>query len=103
MLNIKNLPSRSPLKKEKKSLINDNPIRFGEMETSYMYLTQQPDLVAKMLRAYSTSMEDRQRLVELLLTSKDPLNISLPDQNGPSITRQMLDNYLSVLELKLED
>lgn len=103
MLNIKNLPSRSPLKKEKKSLINDNPIRFGEMETSYMYLTQRPDLVAKLLRSYSTSMEERQALVEQLLTADDPMNIVLEDQHGPSITREMLDSYLSVLELELED
>ena len=103
MLNIKNLPSKSALKKEKKSMYNDNPIRFGEMETSYMYLSQRPELVAKMLRAYSTNMEDRQNLVELLITAKDPLNVTLPEQSGKSITRQMLDNYLAVLEIELED
>ena len=103
MLNNKNLPSKSALKKEKKSMYNDNPIRFGEMETSYMYLAQRPDLVAKMLRAYSTNMEDRQVLVEKLLTADDPLNITLPEQSGKSITRQMLDSYLSVLEVELED
>ena len=103
MLNIKNLPSKSALKKEKKSMYNDNPIRFGEMEVAYMYLSQRPELVAKMLRAYSTNMEDRQNLVELLITAKDPLNVTLPEQSGKSITRQMLDNYLAVLEIELED
>ena len=103
MLNIKNMPSKSPLKKEKKALYNDNPLRFGEMEQMYMQITKRPDLVSKLLRAYSTSTEDRQNLVELLVTAKDPLNIKIPEQTGKPITRQMLDNYLAVLEIALKD
>lgn len=103
MLNIKNMPSKSPLKKEKKAAYNDNPLRFGEMEQMYMQITKRPDLVSKMLRAYSTSTEDRQNLVELLVTAKDPMNIRIPEQTGKPITRQMLDNYLAVLEIALKD
>ena len=97
------MPSKSPLKKEKKALYNDNPLRFGEMEQMYMQITKRPDLVSKLLRAYSTSTEDRQNLVELLVTAKDPLNIKIPEQTGKPITRQMLDNYLAVLEIALKD
>ena len=103
MLNIKNMPSKSPLKKEKKAAYNDNPLRFGEMEQMYMQITKRPDLVSKLLRAYSTSTEDRQNLVELLVTAKDPMNIRIPEQTGKPITRQMLDNYLAVLEIALKD
>lgn len=103
MLNIKNMPSKSPLKKEKKALYNDNPLRFGEMEQMYMEITKRPDLVSKLLRSYSTSTEDRQNLVELLVSAKDPMNISIPEPSGKTITRQMLDNYLAVLEIALKD
>jgi len=103
MLNIKNMPSKSSLRKEKKALYNDNPLRLGEMETEALFVTKRPDLVAKLLRSYSTSMENRQALVEELVTAKNPLNIRTPELIGKPITRQILDNYLSVLELKIED
>jgi len=103
MLNIKNMPSKSTLRKERKALYNDNPLRLGEMETEALFVTKRPDLVAKLLRTYSTSMDDRQDLVEQLVTAKNPLSINARKLEYKPITRQILDNYLSVLELKLDD
>ena len=84
-------------------LTNRDNTTVGEMEQMYMQITKRPDLVSKLLRAYSTSTEDRQNLVELLVTAKDPMNIRIPEQTGKPITRQMLDNYLAVLEIALKD
>lgn len=103
MLNIKNQPAKSALKKEKKSLVNDNAIRVGEMETTNLQACKRPDLVSKLLRSYSTSKDDRENLIETLITADDPLNITVPDSDSKSITRQMLDKYLAVLGLELED
>lgn len=103
MLSIKNMPSKSALKKDKKALYNDNPLRLGEMETNALLVAKRPDLVAKLLRTYSSNMEDRQNLVEQLVTAKDPMNVDAKLCDDKPITRQILDNYLKVLELQLED
>jgi DNA-directed RNA polymerase beta subunit len=101
--NIKNLPSKSTLKKEKKILLSQTPIRLGEMEVTNLMLTKRGDLVEKILKTYSTSEKDREDLVTDLLTSKTPLNMTTSVRDDQSINRQILQKFLNVLELDLED
>lgn len=103
MLNIKNQPSKSALKKEKKAFLNDNAIRLGEMESENLLITRRPDLVSRLFRTYSTEAESREDMITKLLTAKDPFNLEIKGSDNKSITRQMLDKYLMVLELGLED
>jgi hypothetical protein len=59
--------------------------------------------VEKLLKYYSTSEEDRSHLIEELLLSTDPFNIDLPQPTTKSCNREILDKYLNLLELELED
>jgi DNA-directed RNA polymerase beta subunit len=101
--NVKTLPSKSTLKKEKKVLLSQTPIRLGEMEVTNLLITKNGELVEKLLKSYSTSDEDRERLVADLLTSKTPLQLETNIGRANSINRQILQKYLNVLELDLED
>jgi DNA-directed RNA polymerase beta subunit len=101
--NIKNLPSKSTLKKEKKVLLSQTPIRLGEMEVTNLLIPKKGDLIEKLLKTFSTSEEDRSGLVEDLLRSKSPFQIKTQIGRDRSINRQILEKYLNVLELDLED
>jgi DNA-directed RNA polymerase beta subunit len=101
--NIKNLPSKSTLKKEKKVLLSQTPIRLGEMEVTNMMLPKRGDLVEKLLKTYSTSEEDREHLIKSLLMSKTPLRMNTTLGNEYSVNRKILQKYMNVLELDLED
>jgi DNA-directed RNA polymerase beta subunit len=101
--NIKNLPSKSTLKKEKKILISQTPIKLGEMEITNLMITKRGDLVEKLLKTYSTAEENRHNLIEDLLTYKTPLNLDVQINRDQSINRQILEKYLNILDLSLED
>jgi len=101
--NIKNLPSKSTLKKEKKVLLSQTPIRLGEMEVTNLLIPRRGDLIEKLLKTFSTSEEDRSGLVEDLLKSKQPFQLTTQIGRDNSINRQILQKYLNVLELDLED
>ena len=73
------------------------------METDNLLLTKRGDVVSKLLKSYSTSSEDRKALITKLLTSKNPMNVTIDNSSESSINRQILDRYLDILELKLED
>jgi DNA-directed RNA polymerase beta subunit len=101
--NIKYLPSKSTLKKEKKILLSQTPIRMGEMEVTNLMIPKRGDLVEKLLKTYSTSEEDRKNLVEDLLLNPNPLQMKTSIKDSYSINRQILQKYLNILELGLED
>jgi DNA-directed RNA polymerase beta subunit len=101
--NIKYLPSKSTLKKEKKIIISQTPIRLGEMEVTNLMITKKGQLVEKLLRSYSTSEEDRNNLITDLLVERNPLNIKIDGGKDYSTNRQILQKYLNILELDLED
>jgi DNA-directed RNA polymerase beta subunit len=101
--NIKYLPSKSTLKKEKKILLSQTPIRLGEMEVTNLMITKRGDLVEKLLKTYSTSEEDRDSLIRDLLTQTNPLNMETQSGDSYSTNRQILQKYLNILELDLED
>jgi DNA-directed RNA polymerase beta subunit len=101
--NIKYLPSKSTLKKEKKILLSQTPIRMGEMEVTNLMITKRGDLVEKLLKTYSTSEQDRKNLVEDLLLNANPLQMKTGIRDEYSINRQILQKYLNILELELED
>ena len=73
------------------------------MESENLLVTKRPDLVSRLFRTYSTESESREELITKLLTEKDPFNLEIKGSDAKSITRQMLDKYLMVLELSLED
>lgn len=100
--NSKNLPAKSALKKAKKVRYSNTPIRLGEMEVNNLLISKRPDIVAKLLKSYSTSDADRDTLNRLLITSQDPfnLNLEIPDDH-PSISRTILNRYLEILDLEL--
>jgi len=101
--NIKNLPSKSTLKKEKKILVSQTPIRLGEMEVTNLMIPRRGDVVEKLLKSYSTSEGDRANIVADLLESDTPLKLTTTLGRDESINRQILQKYLNVLELDLED
>ncbi len=101
--NIKYLPSKSTLKKEKKVLLSQTPIRLGEMEVTNLMITKRGDLVEKLLKTFSTSEDDRNALIKDLLLETNPLRMKTEISDGYSINRQILQKYLNILELDLED
>jgi DNA-directed RNA polymerase beta subunit len=101
--NIKNLPSKSTLKKEKKILVSQTPIRLGEMEVTNLMIPKRGDLVEKLLKSYSTSEKERANIVADILESDTPLKLNTELGRGESINRQILQKFLNVLELDLED
>ena len=106
-LNVKNLPAKSTMRKQKKVLYSSTPIRLGEMEINGLMLSKRPDLVEKLLKAYSTNEEAREDTIMQLLCppdGKDPLAMDLDlDLSKKSISREILDKYLGVLGYKLTD
>jgi hypothetical protein len=112
-LNVKNLPSKSNLKKEKKILYSSTPIRLGEMEVTNLAISKKPELIEKLLKTYSTNEELREDVIMQLLRPprdekgnfKDPLNMDL-DVNltdNRSVSREILEKYLNVLGYSLLD
>ena len=73
------------------------------METENLLLSKSGTALEKMLKSYSTSKVDRENLVKQLLTTPDPFNIDISIDNDVSINRKILEKYLSVLELSLEN
>lgn len=109
-LNVKNLPAKSMLKKEKKILHSTTPIRLGEMEVTNLLLSKKPEVVERMLKTYSTNNEMREELIKKLVSpgnsegKKDnPLNFSLDLNIEKSVNREILERYFNVLGLGLVD
>jgi len=73
------------------------------METENLLLTKSGKTLEKLLKSHSTSKTDRENLVKQLLTSPDPFNIDVELTEDTSINRKILDKYLSILELSLEN
>jgi DNA-directed RNA polymerase beta subunit len=112
-LNVKNLPAKSALKKEKKVLYSNNPLRLGEMEVTNLMLGRRPDLVEKLLKTYSTNETLREQTISQLLDpGKTPgghikntlnMNLEVDTKNNRAISREILDKYLNVLGYSIED
>lgn len=73
------------------------------MEADNILLTKRGDIVSRLFKSYSTSKEDRDNLIKQLLSAKNPMNISVKIADGKSINRQILEKYLMIPELSLED
>lgn len=102
--NTKNQPAKTNSKKTHKTLFADTPIRLGEMEVDNLLLTKSGEAVEKILKSYSTSKVDRENLINELLTAPDPFNCKININNEEhSINRKILEKYLSILEISLED
>lgn len=112
-LNVKNLPAKSTLKKEKKILISHNPLRLGEMETSNLMICKHPEVVEKLLKTYSTNEELREQTITQLLSPgklpngkiRNALNMDLDVdlKNNKSVSREILEKYLNVLGYSIVD
>lgn len=112
-LNVKNLPAKSTLKKEKKVLYSHTPIRLGEMEVTNLMISKHPEIVEKLLKTYSTNEELREQTVLQLLSPgrlpnghlKNTLNmdIDVDLKNNRSVSRDILEKYLNVLGYSLVD
>ena len=110
-LNVKNLPSKSSLRQEKKSLYSQNPLRLGEMECTNLMVAKHPELVEKLLKTYSTNEEMREETILQLLNPGrtetgeliDPLNMDLEVRNRKSTNRKILEKYLNMFECDLID
>ena len=73
------------------------------METENLLLSKNGEILERMLKSYSTSRTDRENLVKQLLTAPDPFNIDIHIDDDTSINRKILEKYLAVLELSLEN
>lgn len=107
-LNVKNLPAKSNLKKDKKIAYSTTPIRLGEMEVTNLLLAKSPETVEKMLKTYSTNEDLRESTIEQLLApgkGKDALNmdLSVDLKNNYSVSHDILEKYLNVLGFSLID
>jgi len=74
-----------------------------EMEVTNLLIPKRGDLVEKLLKAHSTSGEDKEHLVNDLLVADKPLQLSTKITNQNSINRDILQKYLNVLGLDLEE
>jgi hypothetical protein len=101
--NIKYLPSKSMLKKEKKLLLSQTPIKFGEMEVTNLFISKRGDLVERFLKTHSTAEDSRELLIRDLLSNPNPFRMTTEIGRQYSINRQILQKYLNILELELED
>jgi len=112
-LNVKNLPAKSALKKEKKIQYANTPIRLGEMEVTNLMIAKQPEVVEKLLKTYSTNEELREQTISQLLcpgkTStghlKNTLNMDIDVnlKDNPAVSREILEKYLNVLGYSVYD
>ena len=102
-INMKGAPSKSLTYKKNQDLYSSTPIRLGEMEINNLLLTQKNEVV-KLSSMYSSSEENRQYMIEQLLTD-DILNmeeIELKNEED-NHNRQILDVYLKSLGMVLID
>jgi hypothetical protein len=74
-----------------------------EMEVTNLMMPKRGDIVEKLLKSYSTAETNRHDLVEDLLTVKSPLNLDIQLNRDQSINRQILEKFLNILDLSLED
>ena len=109
-LNVKNLPAKSTLKKEKKIPYSNTPIRLGEMEVTNLMIPKKPEVVESFLKSYSTNQEVREQLILQLLKpelygSKNPLDMDFKTDlsDNRAISRELLDKYFNVLGYTLVD
>ena len=112
-LNVKNLPAKSTLKKEKKIPYSSTPIRLGEMEVSNLMIAKRGDVVEKLLKTYSTNEELREQTITQLLSPgklpnghlRNALNMDLDVdlKNNRSVSREILEKYLNVLGYSIVD
>jgi hypothetical protein len=112
-LNVKNLPAKSTLKKEKKVLYSHTPIRLGEMEVTNLMIAKKPEVVEKLLKTYATNEELREQTITQLLNPgrlpngrlKNALNMDLDIdlKNNKSVSREILEKYLNVLGYSIVD
>jgi hypothetical protein len=105
-LNVKNLPAKSSLRQEKKSLYSQNPLRLGEMECTNLMVAKHPELVEKLLKTYATSEAMREEVIVQLLNPGrtddgdliNPLDMNLDVRNKKSTNRRILEKFLNVFE-----
>lgn len=112
-LNVKNLPAKSTLKKEKKILYSTTPIRLGEMEVTNLMISKHPEIVEKLLKTYSTNEELREETItQLLCPGKLPnghnrnalnMDLNVDMKNNRSVSREILEKYLNVLGYSILD
>jgi hypothetical protein len=74
-----------------------------EMEVTNLLIPKRGDLVEKLLKTYSTSEDDRNNLISDLLMHSNPLQMKTELGREYSTNRQILQKYLNILELELED
>lgn len=110
-LNVKNLPAKSSLRQEKKSLYSQNPLRLGEMECTNLMVAKHPELVEKLLKTYATSEAMREEVIVQLLNPGrtddgeliNPLDMDLDVRNKKSTNRRILEKFLNVFECDIFD
>ena len=73
------------------------------MEVTNLMIPKRGDIVEKLLKSYSTSEKERANIVADILESDTPLKLNTELGRGESINRQILQKFLNVLELDLED
>ena len=73
------------------------------MEVTNLLIPKRGDLVEKLLKSHSTSNDDKEGLIYDLLTSESPLKLNTQLSNSRSINRDILQKYLNVLGLDLEE
>jgi DNA-directed RNA polymerase beta subunit len=112
-LNVKNLPAKSALKKEKKIQYANTPIRLGEMEVTNLMIAKDPKIVEKLLKTYSTNEVLREQTISQLLSPgktpsghlKNTLNMDLDVnlKDNPAVSKEILEKYLNTLGYSIFD
>lgn len=102
-INMKGAPSKSMTYKRNQDLYSTTPIRLGEMEIDNLLLTQGNEIV-KLASMYSSSEENRQAMIEQLLTD-DVFDLGEIELENPhdNHNRRILDVYLKSLGIELVD
>ena len=103
-VNLRGLPSKSLKYKRNQILYSKTPIRFGEMEIGNLFLSNEPELLMRLLSSYSFSQESRFELVNYLLTHEIFESQEIPISNiYDNHNRRVLDVFFKSLGIRMVD
>lgn len=101
-----NLPaSYKSHKKNKEILVPDTSVRMGVMETLGLSVINNPKLLKKFYRLYSTNAEARATLIQHILTNTQAFTdfVDISGIEEPDINSEVLSYYFELLELRMEE
>jgi len=102
-LNLKNVPAKSKVFKEHNNLFNMTPIRMGEQENANMLTLNNAKEIKRFINLYSANTEDRQKVIEELLSSNPFLIEKIELGESKNNVTEIIEHFLKTLGLEIKD